>query len=393
MKENKELLRSPLNIQLFAERGEYGNIDLTQGEQAKYVNSILRKLGNDNRFPLTEYFAKSASTKEAYSLFYVSGSIEARDVTSNYDTTDHNYKTIKGTNTEGFLKSIRVMPKPMECPVYVGRRAFNKSQLGEESAIQDAQVAAIYRKCDRRISELLKACITTKKRTVKDNDNNDVELAIPDTNFFGDKTKLFNDANNIKRFKHMMRKAKRLAKQQNLKIGIVMGDEGHTELIDCDKFTNKDWVNIGGETPQQTGEPIQKLLGGKPEELWTYDEVMYPNGNEEIGYIVVIVQNVLGQDNKKTNVNPEVNYIADKKAYLMDVEVDNATELLDPEGFLVFQYKRDLGSLSTPSGASVASFSMKNVQAPVAEDKDTAVPVEEEKAVIEEIETPKPKKK
>ena len=53
-----------------------------------------------------------------------------------------------------------------------------------------------------------------------------------------------------------------------------------------------------------------------------------------------MVEKSFGQDNKDVAVTPEANYIADKKAYLLDVEVYNSTELLNPEGIFVFKYKR-----------------------------------------------------
>ncbi len=336
MNKNFEIKRPPLNIQLF---GAGDHVNLTEGEQARYVNTIMKKLGRPNSLPLQQYFAKSQSKNAAYSVFYVGEGLQARDRASNRNDTNNNFDDVKGVKAGQLIKSIRVTPTTMEVPLWVDDRDFDKSQLNEEGAISDMQVTAIYTECDARISRLFKDIVEKKKRTVKNNNNADVEITVPETNFFGTETKTF-DAQ-VKDFRRMMRRAKKLAKADGKRIGIVAGEDGITELMDCEKFTKKDWVTINGETPNQTGDPLEKLCGGYVEELFTFDEVFYPEGNETTGYIVVIIQDALGQDNKKTSINPIIEHVKYKKAFYMDVEVANATELLQGTGFLVFKYKKD----------------------------------------------------
>ena len=355
-----------MNIQLFA-AGDH--VNLTEGEQARYVNTIMRKLGRPNSLPLQTYMAKSQSQNAAYSLFYVGGSIKARDRQANRNDTNNNFDDVKGVKAGQIITSIRVTPTEMEVPVWVDNRDFDKSQLNEEGAITDMQVTAIYEECDRRITTLFKDIITNKKRTVKNSNNKDIEIAVPESNFFGDGTKPF--AEQVKEFKRMMRRAKKLAKADGKRIGIVAGEEGTTELTDCEKFTKKDWVTVNGETPNQTGDPLDKLCGGYVEELWTFDEVFY-TGEETVGYMVVVIEGAFGQDNKKMSINPIIDYVKWKKAYYMDVEVANATELLQGAGFLVFQYKRDVGT------AASAMLSNTPVAMKAANDSNT---IDYEKAI------------
>ena len=341
MNTKKTLLGSTgLNIQLF---GANDNVNLSDGEQAKYVNNIIRALGRPGVIPLENYFAKSVSTNAAYSLFYVGGRFKARDRENNIDTTNKNYKDTKGLNTtEKFIQSIQVQATEMETPIWIDDRVFDKSQLNEQSAIQDAQVQSIQMGCDERISKLFKSIQTDGKRTIKDVGGQNVELTIPKANKFGDKSKPFDDTANIKAFRRMMVAAKHAAKNGNLKLAIVGGSDMVTELISTEKFTQKDWVTISGETPNQTGEPLGKLLGGNVEELFTFDSTFYPLGTEQEGYIFVVVEKCIGQDNKKASIKPTIEYVKHKKAYFMDVEVSNATELLNPEGVFIFEYKRDV---------------------------------------------------
>lgn len=352
MRPNNNNLRPPLNIQLFAGANgyEYGNVELSQGEQAKYANSIMRALGGTNKMPLQGWFAESASKKEAYSVFYLSGRLQARDIddTVKYAGPDYTPKDVKGQDISDFLKAIRVYPKGMECPVYVKRRDFDRSQLDEKSAIVDAQTSSIYGKCANRVGTLFKNCVDTMKRTVQDTNGNNFDLTIPTGNVYGDATKVFDTPENIKHFRMMMLKAQELAEPQGLKIGIVAGTEGKAELANAEKFSNKDYGE--GET-RRTGQPLRYLCGGEVLSLSGFDSVFYPTGNEETGYLVIIIEKAFGQDNKDVAVTPEANYIADKKSYLLDVEVYNSTELLNPEGFFIFKYKRD----NAVSGASTIS--------------------------------------
>lgn len=356
MKNEKTLLGSAgLNIQLFAGAGgyEYGNVNLTAGEQAKYANSVKRALNTTNKMPLEGWFEKSASTKEAYSLFYVSGRLEARDIEDNQAMSGPNYTPgeVKGQDTGTFLQSIRVYPTGMECPVYVKRRDFDRSQLDEKSVIVDAQIAATRGKCAKRIAELFKDCITNKKRTVYDNNNSTFDLIIPESQFFGDKTKEFDTAENIKLFRQMMLQAQEAAEAQGLRIAIISGVEGNSELANAEKFSSKDFGE--GET-RKTGQPLSILMGGYVERLFRFDKTLYPTGSEEVGYFVVMIERSFGQDNKDVSVTPEANYIADKKAYLLDVEVYNSTELLNPEGVFIFQYKRTTGTASIAAASTMA---------------------------------------
>lgn len=346
MRNEKTLLGSTgLNIQLFAGEGgyEYGNVNLSAGEQAKYANSVKRALNTTKKMPLEGWFEKSASTNEAYSLFYVSGRLESRDIDDKQAISGPNYTPaeVKGQDTGTFLRSIKVIPTGMECPVYVKRRDFNRSQLDEKSTIIDAQVAATYGRCAIRVAELFKDCITNKKRTVTGSDNKTFDLVIPDSQFFGDKTKEFDTPENIKLFRKMMLQAQEAASNQGLRIAIVSGIEGNTELANAERFSSKDFGE--GET-RKTGQPLSMLMGGHVERLFQFDKTLYPLGSEDVGYFLVMVERSFGQDNKDVSVTPEANYIADKKAYLLDVEVYNSTELLNPEGVFIFEYKRTTGA-------------------------------------------------
>lgn len=345
MNEKERLLKAPLNIQLF---GATKNVELTEGEQAKYVNNIMRALGQTNAFPLQQYMAKSASNNAAYSVFYVAGTLTARDREANADTANQNFKDVKGVSNQNLLTSIRVYPTEMEVPLWVDDRDFDKSQLNEKSALQVMQKDAIYRGCDERIAKLIKDIYKNKKRQVKNSAGTNVDITVPTTNFYGDKTKVFSDPVNIRKFRNMMRKAMHMAKGNNLKVGIVCGDLGNVELADCEKFSNKDWVNVSGETTVQSGSAMQKLLGANIEELWTFDDIFYDASDEVTnGVIAVIIQDSLGQDNKKASINPIIEHVAWKKAYYMDVEVSNATELINGQGIFFFEY-----ALEAPAAAA-----------------------------------------
>lgn len=299
----------------------------------------MRKFGGVNTKPLERYFAKSSSHNAKGSLFYVGGSLIARDRGSNIDGDNNNFKDIAGVDSGKLLTSILVTPTAMETPLWVDDREFDKSQLGEQGAIIDMQIESILAGLDKRICELLKDCVDKKKRTVKNTNNQDITITIPESNVFGDPEVPF--AEQVKAFKAAMRRAKKYAKATNKLIAIVGGEEAMTELEDCEKFTQKDWVTIGGETPNQTGEPLKKLCGGYTEELFCFDQVFYPLGSETEGNIAIIVQDAFGQDTKKADIKPTIEYVKHKKAYFMDVEVSNATELLQGEGVIIFKYKRD----------------------------------------------------
>lgn len=363
-----------LNIQLFAAED---HVNLTKGEQARYVNTIMRRLGRPNSLPLAQYMAKSQSVNAAYSLFYVGGELSARDRQANRNDTNNNFDDVKGVKAGNLITAIRVTPTTMEVPLWVDDRDFDKSQLNEQGAISDMQVTAIYKECDYRISRLLKDIVTNKKRTVKGNNNEDVEILVPETNFFGDKTKPF--ADQVKEFKRMMRRAKKLAKADGKRIGIISGEDGTTELSDCEKFTKKDWVTVNGETPNQTGDPLDKLCGGYVEELFTFDEIFYPTGNETEGYFVVLIEGSLGQDNKKTSINPIIEHVTYKKAFYMDVEVSNATELLQGLGILVFQYKKDTAAAAA-SVMAAKNMTPQQTPAPNVIDYDKAIELEKIRA-------------
>lgn len=288
--------------------------------------------------PLQGWFQESASKSEAYSVFYVTGRLASRDINDKEVFANNTPKDVQGTATTDFLQSIRVYPKGMECPVYVKRRDFDRSQLDEKSAIIDAQVSATFAKCAERVVQVFKDIATSKKRVVNDSEGTQINLTVPDGHFFGDKSQAFDTPKNIKLFRKMMIKAQEMAENQNLRIAIVTGVDGATELANAEKFSSKDFGE--GET-RKTGQPLKTLLGGQVERLFGFDKGFYPNGTETEGKIIVMIEKSLGQDNKDVSVQPEVNYIADKKAYLLDVEVYNSTELLNPEGIFVFTYKRE----------------------------------------------------
>ena len=370
---------------------EYGNVVLTQGEQAKYANSIMRALGQTKKMPLQGWFAESASKNAAYSVFYLSGKLAARDIDDKVKTTEPNYAPaeVKGQEIADFLTAIRVYPTGMECPVYIKRRDFDRSQLDEKSAIVDAQVAATYAKCANRIGTLFKDCATTKKRTVQDTNGKSITLTIPENHFYGDEAQLFDTDANIKAFRMMMLKAQELAEGQGLKIAIVAGTEGKGELANAKRFSDRDFAN--GETTSN-GQPLRQIFGGTVETLPGFDTVFYP-GQETTGYLVVMIEKSFGQDNKDVAVTPEANYIADKKAYLLDVEVYNSTELLNPEGVFFFKYKRDVAGAAMAMAASTLSVDGRVYSAnpSVAPDIDKVIELEkiklerakEERAVYE----------
>lgn len=378
----KHLLNQPLNIQLFAREAgaggyQYGNVVLTEGEQARYANSIMRALGQDKKMPLQGWFAEAASKNAAYCIFYLSGKLAARDIddTVVYENTNHTPANVKGQDITDFLRAVRVMAKGMECPVYVKRRDFDRSQLNEKSAIVDAQVAATYAKCANRIGVLLKDCATTKKRTVEGTNGSKYDLVIPDNHFYGDETQLFDTEANIKAFRMMMLKAQELADGQGLRIAIVAGTEGRGEIANAKRFSDRDFAN--GETTS-TGQPLKQIFGGTIENLSGFDSVFYPQGNETVGYIAVMIEKSFGQDNKDVAVTPEVNYIPNFKSYLLDVEVYNSTELLNPEGVFFFKYKRDI---SGAAAAAMAARDMAPHQAtPNVIDYDKAIALEQARA-------------
>lgn len=291
--------------------------------------------------PLQGWFAESASKKEAYSVFYLSGRLAARDIDDTTALSGPNYipTEVKGQNITDFLKAVRVYPTGMECPVYIRRRDFDRSQLDEKSAIVDAQTASIYAKCSNRIATLFKDIVTNKKRNVEDTNGKKFDLTIPADHFYGDKAQLFDTDANIKAFRMMMLKAQELAEGQGLKIAIVAGTEGRGELANAKRFSDRDFSY--GETTS-TGQPLKRIFGGTIENLPGFDSVFYSEGTETEGHIIVMIEKSFGQDNKDVAVTPEANYIADKKAYLLDVEVYNSTELLNPEGVFIFTYKRDV---------------------------------------------------
>lgn len=348
---------------------------LTQGEQARYANSIMRALGGTKKMPLQGWFAEASSKNAAYCVFYLSGRLAARDIDDTVTYTEPGYAPadVKGQDITDFLKAIRVMATGMECPVYVKRHDFDRSQLDEKSAIVDAQVSAIYAKCANRVANLFKDCVTNKKRTVQDTNGKTFDLTIPETQFYGDKAQLFDTDANIKAFRMMMLKAQEMAEAQGLKIAIVAGIEGKGEIANTKRFSNKDYTP--GETTTN-GQPLSKIFGGQIETLWGYDTVFYPQKNETEGHIIVILERTFGQDNKDVAVTPEANYIPDKKAYLLDVEVYNSTELLNPEGFFVFTYKRDIAGAAAASVMAASTPEMRTFSANTQPDIDKVIELE-----------------
>lgn len=316
------------------------DVKLTAGEQARYVNSVTRSLGGTDTFALQRYMKKDSAKNAAYSIFYVGSNLTSRKRQDIFNTTGLKADDVEGVSKGALIKSIRVTPNTHEVPLWVDDRSFDKSQLSEESEIVAMQTTAIYTGAEKELSVLFKDIYTNKKRTVKDTNNADVEITVPEKNFFGDEAKPFTDPTNIKAFRRMLRVAKTLAKNGKREIAIIAGDEGHTELCDCDKFTSKDWMNFGGATPNETGDTPAKLLGGYTEELVTYDETFYSEGTETTGVITVILSDTLGQSNKNLSISPTIDHVSHKKAYFMDVEIDTATELLQGEGIFFFKYKK-----------------------------------------------------
>ena len=337
-----------LNIQLFA-----GVVDvkLSPGEQARYVNTILRPLGGTDAMPLQRYMQQDSTQNAKDSIFYGGKKLQARYRSDEeFETDGVTPKRISGVTNDKLLYSVVVTPKVIEVPLWIDDRSFNKSLLQEESFITQEQVSAVYSKAESSLSELFLDLYKNKKRTVKDATGAQIDIVIPGANVVGDSTKLFNDPVNIKAFRGLMRKISSLAKLSKREIAIVSGTEGGTEINNCDKFTSKDFNEFKGQNPNQTGINPTQLLSGNLEELITYDDVFYPVGNETVGIITIFVAKSFGQSAKKLNIKPTVQHVAHLKKYFMDVEIDLATEIVQGEGVFFFTYKRDIPA---PAGYSV----------------------------------------
>lgn len=339
-----------LNIQLFAGPT---HLMLTEGEQARYVNTMLKALGGSDALPLSRYMQIDSSPKTENAIFYTFGKLVARErkPITNDNQLGKDIAPVPGTN----VLSVSVSPKWLETPLYVDDREFDKSQLTEESAISDAQVTAVYTGAEQELCLLFKDMYVNKQRVVKNSKNVTRTITIPAGNFFGDKTKAFDDPKNIKAFRLLMRTITALSKRGKREIAVTLGIEGGTELNHCEKFTTKDFNNFSnGPTPNQTGENPDKLLGGNIEQLIEYDDVMYGDNSIDAGatgIITIFISKSLGQKAKKTNINPTIAHIVDKKQYFMDAEVAIGTELVQGEGIFFFSYKRD----TTIGSASVCS--------------------------------------
>lgn len=365
----KRLLDNKLNIQVFSGQN---HAMLSEGEQARYSNTILEALGGADAMPLQRGMQVDSSPNTENAIFYDFGKLTARE---RVNITDDRQLGQGITPIPGVkVKSVSVSPKWLETPLYIDDREFDKSQLAEESAITKAQVTAIYTGAERELCTLFKDCFKNKKRRVKNSKNIERDLNIPAKNFFGDKIKTFDDPINIKSFRLMMRTIQALAKRQQREIFIVSGLEGGTELNNCEKFTSKDYNNFnGGLTPNQTGINLDKLLGGTLEQLIEYDNIFYETNDIDsgnTGVITVFIAESFGQKAKKLNIKPTSVHITHMKQYFLDVEIAIGTELVQAEGVFFFTYKRDTSVINTVDCLDVEedSLKQKNVE-PSKEDK------------------------
>lgn len=355
----KRLLDNKLNIQVFSGQN---HAMLSEGEQARYSNTILEALGGTDSLPLQRYMQIDSSPKTENAIFYDFGKLTARERVNITDDSQlgQGVTPIKGTK----VNSVSVSPKWLEAPLYIDDREFDKSQLAEESAVTKAQVIAVYTGAEQELCELFKDCFKSKKRRVKNSKNVARDIAIPEKNFFGDKTKAFDDPANIKAFRLMMRTIKALAKRSQREIAIVTGVEGGTELNNCEKFNSKDYNNFSGnKTPNQTGELLDGLLGGNIEQLSEYDDIFY--GKNDIdsgntGIITVFVGESFGQKAKKINIKPTIAHIVNYKQYFLDVEVAIGTELVQGEGVFFFRYKRDTSIFNAVDCLDVEGYSIRH---------------------------------
>lgn len=334
------LLNTKLNIQVFAGPT---HLMLTEGEQARYMNTMLEALGGADAMPLQRFMQIDSSPNTENAVFYDFGKLVARERANitNDNQLGQGVTPITGTK----VNSVSVSPKWLETPIYIDDREFDKSQLAEESAVTKAQVTAVYTGAEHQLCELFKDCYKNKKRAVKNSKNADRDIIIPAKNIFGDKTKKFDDPVNVKAFRLMMRTIQALAKRSKRDIAVVTGIEGGTELNNCDKFTSKDYNNFnGGQTPNQTGVNPDMLLGGSIEQLIEYDEIFYSKNDIDAGstgIMTVFVGGSFGQKAKKLNIKPTVAHITNLKQYFLDVEIAVGTEIVQGEGVFFFTYKRD----------------------------------------------------
>lgn len=332
-----KLLDNKLNIQLFASN----YLMLSEGEQARYTNTMLESLGGADSMPLQRGMQIDSSPKTENAIFYDFGKLVAREraAITNDNQLGKTTTAISGTT----VNSVSVSPKWLETPLFIDDREFDKTQLAEESAITRAQITAVYTGAEQQLCTLFKDCFKNKKRTVKNSKNVERDITIPTKNFFGDKSKSF--VANIKQFRLMMRTVQALAKKNKREIFIVTGIEGGTEINDCDKFTSKDYNNFNtGATPNQTGVNPTQLLGGTLEQLTEYDSVFYDSKDIDsgtTGVITVFVAESFGQKAKKINIKPTIAHIPQMKQYFLDVEVAVGTEIVQGEGVFFFKYKRD----------------------------------------------------
>lgn len=346
------LLNDKLNIQVFSSPN---HLALTQGEQARYMNTILEALGGADAMPLQRGMQIDTSPKTENALFYDMGNLTARERVA---ITDDSQLGKNSTMVKmPVLESVSVSPKWLETPLYIDDREFDKTQLTEESAITKAQVTAVYTGAERQLCDLFKDCFKNKKRRVKNSKNAERDIVIPTKNFYGNKDKPFNDPANIKAYRLMMRTIQALAKRGKREIFVVTGVEGGTEINDCEKFTSKDFNNFnGGATPNQTGINPTQLLGGTLEQLIEYDGVFYETNDIDggaTGVITVFVAEAFGQKAKKVNVKPTSVHIPHLKQYFLDVEIAVGTEIVQGNAVFFFTYKRD-----TTIGAGVSECSV-----------------------------------
>lgn len=341
-----------LNIQLFAGKNVIGNQILSAGEQARYVNDINILLAEPTNDPLEEAFAKDTCSKADKSIFFGGKGVEAVERTNNFTANGLRAQDVDGVTGESLLYSVTVSPKHYHVPLWVDDLAFDKSQLGEESFLKDRQVGAIRNKSQIVLCELLKDLYTNKKRRVKDSNNAEYDLIIPNINVYGDPTLPFSDDKNIKLFRKLLRYVKLQTSNTSAKRYLVMGNDGGTEINDCTKFTSKDYNDFGGQNPNRTGDN-PPIIDAQMAELLNYDKVFYPTGNETTGVMVFIVKGAIGKSHKTATMPPVIKHIEEKMAYFLNAGVSLSYELVIPEGVYFFVYKKD-----TTIGAGVSECSV-----------------------------------
>lgn len=263
---------------------------------------------------------------------------------------------------------------------------FWVTDISINSPIVRRQSSAITLRDDLVFMEALEKAYTGYSSTINGQTN---QIKIPDVNRFGDKAKAFDWDS----FKKMLVNATTIAKSGNLKMKIFMDMDAQNqiivqkEILSSDYFSKKllerntidklDWNEI---TKIEVFPYLKNDLYGKTNP-WTK------------GRIYITIQDCVGKKRVTKSIKGQVVEIPKDDEVMFKSKFMTGAGVVDPEGIFVFEYDPSAVVTAGISEASLSPFSLKNTEVPTAENKDATIPVEEEKAVTEEIETPKSKKK